>query len=215
MGGGTIAAGLGAGAFAFFTNPVAAATTATFDISDPDTVETGDGKIEWVGLRNYRGRVDWENFTTGIEYGRSVKYLSVRGIDFSNPGVDDQEITDTGMVELDDYTDGPTDTGGDGYWVLVPEDDRVELLVAKQEGVELWDDPPGSGPATIDYDNGWTAAPEGETLAYEFTIDQEFRLFDAGQDHVTTASATEDFIVTVTNLDGETHIDVAAAADAG
>lgn len=211
-------AGAGAGAVLFASNPAAADTEVTFEISNPDAVESGDGEVDWIGIRNFHSKIEWEYQEDPIHYGRSTKDITV--------DQDDERIVEsvTFISDTEDQYGGPVEVdegGSSGYWEFVPDNDQIDFPIAHQEGVDptdYFDDVEDRhDPVIIDYDNGWSAPDEGESITYSIQVVQTYHLYEdaEGDNRVVLESEADFFDLTVTNLEGETRIQAGGDGDAG
>ena len=208
---------VGAGGVLISSNPASANAEVTFEISDADTVESGDGEVDWIGIRNFHSKIEWEYQEDPIHYGRSTKDITVDQGD--ERIVDFRFISNTG-----DQYDDPVEVdegGSSGYWEFVPDNDQIDFPIAHQEGVDptdYFDDVEDRhDPVIIDYDNGWSAPEEGESITYSIQFVQTYHLYEdlEGDNRVVLQGDNDFFDLTVTNLEGETRIQAGGDGDAG
>lgn len=192
---------------ALFAGTTGAENDVTFELTGDAESETVDGNLEYVALDNYESKVEWSNYGTEIEYIQATKH-----IDIEEDGGDDYEadkqVTETAVVEADE-------TGSDGSYELVAADAGVAFVIIGD--AEAGDHDPlnteshnpfdRDGDLDVDDDDG------GESRTFTVTVEQTYDLYehDDDEDPVDSTTASDDFELTVTNIEG--NIDQTTTAD--
>lgn len=163
-----------------FTGTTAAESHATFEITGDVAIE--DGVLEYIALTDYHAKVVWENYAVDIEHVQARNYLVIEG----------DHLTPMHLV-TETVVDAVDEPGGNGEYVLFPDDDTVDFVIIGEDA-EVGGHESPNFETHEPYDHN--GAMDGDDLEFTINIEQAFDLLNSG-DVVDTAFAQDWFTVTV------------------
>lgn len=202
IGAGSVAA-VSTGVIAFGAGSAGAESHASFELSGDPTVESSDGSVEYVALTDGNTEVSWANYDeTEITHVRTLKDVTV-----SEDGGEAETYEDVAGTEVV----AADETGSSGSYEL---GEYAGITIYEGESYDgQHAAPPVHNPIAGDV---FDVETDGETREFSVTVTVTYELYDdpEAEAPVDTAEASDEFTLSVTNLEATASVGGYATTDA-
>lgn len=204
IGAGSVAA-VSTGVIAFGAGSAGAESHGSFDLDGDPTVESSDGSVEFVALTDGNTEVSWQNYDEAeITHVRTLKDVTVSEDGGDSEAETYEDVAGTEVVAADE-------TGSSGSYEL---GEYAGITIYEGEGYDGdHAAPPVHNPITGDV---FDVGTDGETREFTVTVAVTYELYDGpeAEEPVDTTEASDEFTLSVTNLEATATVGGHATADA-